>query len=169
MKSTVTPLRGRRVLLVEDNAINRAIARSFLESASCEAEDAYNGAQALDKLCAHVPDHFDLVLMDLQMPVMDGYEAARHIRALHDPPTLRHSDRDDDGQRTGAGLRARARLRRVAAFIKAHRLYRPARGAVRGPARKLTTNRNPSNKKYAVESSTAYFSFLETAYFAIAR
>ena len=64
MKSTVTPLRGRRVLLVEDNAINRAIARSFLESASCEAEDAYNGAQALDQLCAHVPDHFDLVLMD---------------------------------------------------------------------------------------------------------
>ena len=85
MKNTITPLRGRRVLLVEDNAINRAIARSFLESAGCEVEDAANGAQALDRLCAHIPEYFDLVLMDLQMPVMDGYETAQRIRAMHDP------------------------------------------------------------------------------------
>ena len=169
MKSTVTPLRGRRVLFVEDNAINRAIARSFFRERELRGRGRIQrcaGARQALRACSRSfrPRPHGLA------GAGDGWlrGGAAHPRDAR-PAARCHSDRDDDGQCTGAGLIARARLRRVAAFIKAHRLDRPARGAVRGPARKLTTNRNPSNEKYAVESSTAYFSFLETAYFAIAR
>lgn len=71
---------GRRVLLVEDNELNREIATVFLEEAGILVETADNGKKACDILQASQPGYFDLVLMDVQMPVMDGYEATRAIR-----------------------------------------------------------------------------------------
>jgi CheY-like chemotaxis protein len=70
-------LRGRRVLLVEDNAINQELAVELLGGAGIAVSVADNGEQALAMLAA---EPFDLVLMDCQMPVMDGYEATRALR-----------------------------------------------------------------------------------------
>jgi signal transduction histidine kinase/CheY-like chemotaxis protein len=80
----VTPnadmFKGKRVLLVEDIAINREIATMSLNRFGFEVETAENGRQAVDKLSSSAPGYFDIVLMDIQMPVMDGHAAARMIR-----------------------------------------------------------------------------------------
>ena len=74
-------LDGMQVLLVEDNKVNQMLARKLLESKGVRVDIANDGQQALDRLNETGPRHYDCVLMDLQMPVMDGYTATRHLRA----------------------------------------------------------------------------------------
>jgi CheY-like chemotaxis protein len=75
-------LAGRNILLVEDNDINAEIARMVLEQYGAEVHRAENGKTGVDTLQEKGPDFYDAVLMDIQMPVMNGYEAAKAIRSL---------------------------------------------------------------------------------------
>ncbi len=78
----MAPYAGRRILLAEDNAVNRQIAGELLRHVGLRVDTADDGVRALDRLAAAAPDHhYDLVLMDLQMPRLDGHDATLAIRA----------------------------------------------------------------------------------------
>ena len=82
LPSTEEELRGKRLLLVEDNELNREIAQELLRESGFEVETAEDGTVAVEMVKNSNPGYYSLVLMDVQMPVMNGYDATRAIRAL---------------------------------------------------------------------------------------
>ena len=112
-EATAYDLNGLRVLLAEDNAINQQIAVELLEGVGVAVDVVNNGREAVDKLLATGGDiRYDLVLMDLQMPEMDGYQATARIRAepsLADLPIIAmtaHAMAEERDRCLAAGMRA---------------------------------------------------------------
>ena len=104
----------KRLLLVEDNMINMEIANMLLTQAGFRVETAENGRIAVDKVAASEPGYYDAVLMDIQMPVMDGYEATRAIRRLENRRLARipiiamtaNAYKEDEDAAAEAGMQA---------------------------------------------------------------
>ena len=85
LPDTGIELKGKRLLLVEDNELNREIAQEILNESGFVIETAEDGTIAVEKVKNSQPGYYDLILMDVQMPIMNGYEATKAIRALEDP------------------------------------------------------------------------------------
>ena len=113
-EGTKTDLHGRRILLAEDMMVNAEIIGMVLSMREMESEVAENGKLAVEQFAAHEPGYYDAILMDMRMPVMDGLEATRTIRAMDRPDAaeipiiaLTANAFDEDVQRSmQAGLNA---------------------------------------------------------------
>ena len=84
-KDADVSIKGMHILLAEDNELNREIAETLLREEGAQVTSVVNGREAVDAVANNDPDTFDLVLMDVMMPVMDGHEATRQIRQMGRP------------------------------------------------------------------------------------
>ena len=109
IEQQLVKLAGKRILLVEDNEVNQLIAKALLAELDLDTQTAEDGTEALELLAR---ENFDLILMDLQMPKMDGYEAAEKIRTelnLTDIPIIAltaNAMQDDIDRSLNAGMNA---------------------------------------------------------------
>lgn len=84
-KAEINYLSGKKILVAEDNELNLEIVEELLKMNGAEVEGVENGQKALDQFIASEPGYFDAILMDIQMPILNGYEATEQLRALKRP------------------------------------------------------------------------------------